>query len=57
MFIWVTLGSNLEKIINERSEAPKLTEIIFSPEIYMPILVFFVLLLIGFAVKRLYFKE
>ena len=56
MFVTVSIGSGIESVIDQNVKL-SFTSVIFSPEIYMPILVFFVLLLIGFAVKRLYFKE
>ena len=56
-FIWVSLGNGLEKIINENIEAPTLIELLFSPEIYIPIIGFIVLLIFGIAIKNLYYKN
>ena len=56
MFVTVSIGSGIENIIDQNIKL-SFTSVIFSPEIYTPIIIFFVLLLIGFAVKRLYFKE
>ena len=56
MFVTVSIGSGIENIIDQNTKL-SFTSVIFSPEIYTPIVIFFVLLLIGFVVKRLYFKE
>ena len=45
IFLAVSIGSGLEKIIDQNSELPKITEVIFSPEIYIPILASFSLVL------------
>jgi len=34
IFLAVSLGSGLEKVIEQNSQVPKITDIIFSPEIY-----------------------
>ena len=34
----VSIGNGLEKIIDENSVAPGVTDIIFSPDIYLPII-------------------
>ena len=41
IFLAVSIGSGLDRIIDQNSELPKITEIIFSPEIYIPLLAFF----------------
>ena len=40
IFLAVSIGSGLEKIIDQNSELPKITEVIFSPEIYIPCLLY-----------------
>ena len=42
IFIAVSIGSGLEKVIDQNSEVPGLSEIIFSSEVYVPILAFFI---------------
>ena len=56
MFVTVAIGSGIETIIDQ-NEKLSVVKVIFSPNIYIPIVCFFVLLLIGFFVKKLYFKE
>ena len=54
-FVTVALGSGIEKIIDQNSELSFLP-VIQSPEIYLPIIGFFIILIIAFLIKRFYFK-
>ena len=56
MFVTVSIGSGIESIIDQNAKLSAVN-VIFSPEIYIPIVCFFILLLIGFVIKKLYFKE
>ena len=56
MFVTVSIGSGIEKVIDQNITLG-VTDVIFSPEIYIPIIGFFVLLIIGFIIKKSYFKE
>ena len=56
MFVTVSIGSGIEKVIDQNVTLG-VTDVIFSPEIYIPIIGFFVLLIIGFIIKKNYFKE
>ena len=56
MFVTVSIGSGIENIIEQNTKLSAVN-VLFSPEIYIPIVCFFILLLIGFIIKRLYFKE
>ena len=56
MFVTVSIGSGIEKVIDQNVTLG-VTDVIFSPEIYIPIVCFFILLLIGFVIKNIYFKE
>ena len=56
MFVTVAIGSGIESIIDQ-NEKLGFVNVIFSPEIYIPIVCFFILLIIGFVVKKLYFKD
>ena len=56
MFVTVSIGSGIENIIDQ-NETLSFFTVIFSPEIYIPIVGFFILLLIGFVIKKSYFKE
>ena len=56
MFVTVSIGSGMENIIDQ-NEKLSFFNVMFSPEIYVPIVCFFILLLIGFVIKKNYFKE
>ena len=57
IFLAVSIGDGLEKIIEKNIEVPKLTDIIFTPEIYIPILAFFSLVLITIFLRRLFYQN
>ncbi len=57
IFLTVSIGSGLEKIIYQNSEVPGITEIIFSPEIYIPLLAFFSLILITIFLRKIFYKN
>tara|TARA_Y100000310_G_scaffold220779_1_gene222369 strand:- start:64 stop:783 length:720 start_codon:yes stop_codon:yes gene_type:complete len=55
-FVIVALGSGIENVIDQ-NEQLNFSTVLFSPEIYIPIIVFFVILFVSFVVKKLYFKQ
>ena len=57
IFIAVSIGNGLEKVIDQNSEVPGLSEIIFSPEVYVPILAFFILVLLTILLRKLFYKS
>jgi uncharacterized membrane protein YdjX (TVP38/TMEM64 family) len=57
IFLVVSIGSGLEKIIDQNSQVPTVSDIIFSADVYIPILAFFTLLLITIFLKKLFYKH
>ena len=57
IFLAVSIGSGLEKLIEQNSEVPKITDIIFSQDIYIPILAFFVLILFTIFLRKIFYKD
>ncbi len=55
-FVTVALGSGIEKVINQNAEI-NFIPVIKSPEIYIPIIGFFIILIIAFFIKKIYFKN
>ena len=55
MFISVALGSGIESIIDKNKEL-SFSLVLFSPDIYLPIILFFLLLISAFIIKKIYFK-
>ena len=56
-FLIVSIGSGLEKIINQNLEAPRLLEIIYSPDIYMPMIAFVALIIITIVTRKIFYKK
>ncbi|MDB0045553.1 VTT domain-containing protein [Candidatus Pelagibacter sp.] len=56
-FLIVSIGSGLEKIINQNLEAPKLLEIIYSPDIYMPMIAFVALIIVTIITRKIFYKK
>ncbi|MDC3114582.1 VTT domain-containing protein [Candidatus Pelagibacter sp.] len=57
IFLVASIGSGLEKIIDNNLEVPRITDIIFSPEIYIPLIVFAVLVIITFLLRKKFYKK
>ena len=57
IFLAVSIGSGLDKVIDQNSEIPSIADIIFLPEIYFPIIGFFTLLLLTIFLKRLFYRN
>ena len=56
MFVTVALGSGIEKVIDQNVEL-SVSTVLFSSEIYIPIIAFFIILFIAFVIKKFYFKR
>ena len=56
-FLIISIGSGLEKIIDQNLEAPKLLEIMYSPEIYIPMIAFVALIIITIITRKIFYKK
>ncbi len=56
-FLISSIGSGLEKIIDENDEIPGVLDIIFSPEIYIPLIAFFGLISITIFLRKIFYKN
>ena len=56
LFVGVTLGSGIEKIISENEVAPSFFDILLSPEVYYPLIAIFILLIIAFLIRKFFYK-
>ena len=54
LFIGTSLGSGIEKVIKENLDPPSFFDLILSPDIYLPLIGFFILILIGFIFKKFF---
>ena len=56
MFVTVSLGSGIQSVIDQNAELSFLT-VLLSPEIYIPIILFSIILIFAFIIKKFYFKH
>ena len=57
VFLISSIGSGLEKIIDSNIKVPGISDIIFSREIYIPLLAFFALVLTTIILRKIFFKD
>ncbi|MDA9956382.1 VTT domain-containing protein [Candidatus Pelagibacter sp.] len=57
IFLMVSIGSGLEKIIDQNLETPSLKDLIFSPDIYFPLAGFFILIILTIILRKLFYKK
>ena len=57
IFLMVSIGSGLEKIIDQNLEAPSVKDLIFSPNIYFPLIGFFLLIIFTILLRKLFYKK
>ena len=56
MFVTVALGSGIESVIDQNAKL-SISSVLLSPEIYIPIIGFFIILITAFFIKKIYFKN
>jgi uncharacterized membrane protein YdjX (TVP38/TMEM64 family) len=57
LFLVVSIGSGLEKIIEQNLEAPRIIDLIYTPDIYIPMLAFVTLIIITVIAKKIFYKK
>jgi uncharacterized membrane protein YdjX (TVP38/TMEM64 family) len=57
IFLLVSIGSGLEKIIDQNLEAPSVTDLIYSPDIYIPIIAFAILVVLTIIARKVLYKD
>ena len=57
VFLVVSIGSGLEKIIDQNLETPKLMDLITSSDIYIPLSIFFGLIVITVFLRKIFYKK
>ena len=57
LFLVVSIGSGLEKIIEQNLEAPRIVDLLYSPDIYIPLLGFFILIIFTVILKNIFYKK
>merc|ERR1711991_111864 len=56
-FLIASIGNGLEKIIDQNLQAPSIMDIIISPDIYLPLIGFFILIIISIIVRKFFYKN
>ena len=57
LFLVISIGSGLEKIIDQNLKAPSMIDLITSPSIYIPLIAFFALLTITIFFRKIFYKN
>ncbi len=57
VFLVVSIGSGLETIIGQKLKPPGIMDIISSPEIYIPLGAFFILIVSTIFLRRIFYKK
>ena len=57
IFLAVSIGNGIEKLIDNNLEAPGFLELISSSEIYMPVIGFFVLVILSVIGRKMFYKN
>ena len=56
VFVLVSLGSGFDKLIGENETVPEIKDILFSPNIYIPIISITLILIIAFFMRKKFIK-
>ena len=57
IFLICSIGSGLEKIIDENIEPPAFIELVTSSDIFIPLVIFLILVLITIFLRKLFYKN
>ena len=57
LFLICSIGSGLEKVIEQNLEAPRIIDLIYSPDIYLPLLAFAGLIIVTIIAKKIFYKK
>jgi uncharacterized membrane protein YdjX (TVP38/TMEM64 family) len=57
LFILTTIASGLEKVIDKNLTAPNISDVILHPSIFIPLIIFFALLISTIFVRKFFYKN
>ena len=57
VFLVVSIGSGLETIIGQKLKPPGIMDVISSPEIYIPLGAFFILIITTIFLRKIFYKK
>ena len=56
LFLVVSIGNGIENIIEQNLKAPRIIDLIYSPDIYIPLIIFAMLLIITIFFRKIFYK-
>ncbi len=56
LFVGASIGAGLNKVIENNQELPSISDIILTPDIYVPLIAMIILVLIGFLIRKKFYK-
>ena len=57
IFLAVSIGSGLERIVDQNAEPPNVIDLLMSKEIYFPLIIFVLLLVFTFIIRKVFYKK
>tara|TARA_B100000989_G_scaffold217545_1_gene165756 strand:+ start:160 stop:882 length:723 start_codon:yes stop_codon:yes gene_type:complete len=57
IFLAVSIGSGLEKVIEQNSTAPSVLDLLATKEVYVPLIIFAFLIVFSFLVRKIFYKK
>ena len=57
IFLAVSIGSGLEKVIEQNSVAPGILDLLTTKDVYIPLIVFIFLLFFSFLIRKIFYKK
>jgi len=57
IFLAVSIGSGLEKVIEQNSTTPSVLDLFTTKEVYIPLIIFVFLVLFSFLVRKIFYKK
>jgi hypothetical protein len=52
-----SIGSGLEKVIEQNLEAPRIIDLIYTRDIYIPLIAFAVMIIITIIARKIFYKK
>jgi len=57
IFLVVSIGSGLEKVIEQNSTAPSILDLLTTKDVYIPLIIFIFLVIFSFLVRKIFYKK
>ena len=57
IFLAVSIGSGLEKVIEQNSTAPSILDLLTTKGVYIPLVIFIFLVIFSFLVRKIFYKK